>query len=103
MYSVGTNKSIRSDTFTILKRGFDTIAAISDGNQMMPNMQPLSWKSIDQHRQHIGTMRLIVRKPECLDDGIAERRFKQGTTVIPAPLMMCTWSYSKLRQFVGKA
>jgi hypothetical protein len=49
------------------------------------------------------TMRLIVRKPECLDDGIAERSFKQGTTVILAPLMMCTWSYSKLRQFVGKA
>jgi len=75
MYSIGTNKSISGDTFTVLKRGFDTIAAISDGNQTMPNMQPLSWKSIDQHRQHIGAMRLIVRKPECLDDGIAERRF----------------------------
>src|SRR5262249_35514785 len=103
MYSVGTNKSIRGDTFTVLKRGFDAIGAISDGDQTMTDMQPLGWKSIDQHRQHIGAMRLIVWKPECLDDGIAERRFKQGTTVIPAPLMMCTWSYPKLRQFVGKA
>jgi hypothetical protein len=32
------------------------------------------WKRVDQHRQHIGTMRLIVRKPKCRDDCIAERR-----------------------------
>jgi ABC-type uncharacterized transport system substrate-binding protein len=32
------------------------------------------WKRVDQHRQHIGTMRLIVRKPKCPDDCIAERR-----------------------------
>ena len=71
MYSVGTNKSIRGDTFTVLKHDFDAIAAISDGDQTMPEIQALSWKGIDQHRQQIGAIRLIVRKPECLDDGIA--------------------------------
>src|SRR5512143_650202 len=66
-------------------------------------MQPLGWKSSNQHRQRIGAMRLIVRKPECLDDCIAEWRLLQRATVIPAPLMMCTWPHAKFRQFVGKA
>ena len=74
MYSVGTDKGIGCDALSVLKFDVDAITAICEGDQTVADMQSLDRKSGNQHRQHVGAMGLIVRKPKRLYDCIAERR-----------------------------
>ena len=84
---VCANEDIGVDADAVLEGRFDMVSALHEPHQPVPYVQPFGRKRGNERRQQVSAMRLVVGKPESLDNHVAERGAEQRAPVIPAPLV----------------
>ena len=102
--AVGADHSVGRDRRAILEMGFDSVTAIDEMGEALPQMHPIRRHSIRQGAVQVAAMERVVGRAERGLDGVAERRAKQHAAIIPAtPLVERHRPDACLRQFFGNA
>ena len=68
MDAIRTHKRVDEDRLAVLEVRLDGVAVIGQPHQPVPDVNALRRECAEQGGQQVGTMHLIVRKPEGLNN-----------------------------------
>jgi hypothetical protein len=102
MDAIGADQHVSAHADAVVELDVDGSAAIAKSGEAMAAMHTLGRNGGGQHRQHIGTMALMMREAECADHILAERRAQQRSPIVPPTLIPRDGPHAHTGEFIGE-
>ena len=101
--AVGPDQQIHLDPGAVVEPRLDAIPALGEAREAVADVHAVVGQRADERREHVGTVHLVVREAERLDDRLAERGPQQRAAVVPAALVPRERAHTQSGQLVGQA